>query len=82
MKLTIMQYKKLLKEKMKADGLTDDEKRDYCFNLQRDDTVCMEMRHAANRLFCSMVDVASFILNQIPAQRLSSKSKEKIRKVN
>ena len=57
MRMTMIQHKKILKEKMK--NLSDEEKIDMCFILQRDSSAEMELRRAANSIFCSLVDVHS-----------------------
>jgi hypothetical protein len=46
---------------MKAEGFTDEEKIEYCFRLQRDKTAPLQLRQAANRIFCSLVDVHSWL---------------------
>lgn len=55
----LFECKKVLKEKMKNMSLED--QIDMCFRLQQDKSAEMELRRAANSIFCSLVDVHSYL---------------------
>lgn len=57
----MIQLKKKINEQMKTMGLSDEEKIEFCFELQRDETAPIEIRHAANRIFCSLIDVHQWL---------------------
>lgn len=59
MVMTMMQHKKILKEKMK--NMSREEQIEMCFKLQRDTSAEMNLRKAANSIFCSLVDVHAWL---------------------